>query len=73
VFEKNPESFADMDWEDSLHPSGHGLNKETLEARYGKAVAQFTVLMLYASVWTQPREIWINVDLGLLKPLNRGL
>jgi hypothetical protein len=50
VFEKNPESFADMDWEDSLHPSGHGLNKETLEARYGKAVAQFTVLMLYASV-----------------------
>jgi hypothetical protein len=37
-------------------PSGSDLNKETREARYGKAVQQLTVQMFYASVWTPPRE-----------------
>jgi hypothetical protein len=36
VFEKNLESFTDTDWEDSLQPSGRGLNKETREACYGR-------------------------------------
>jgi hypothetical protein len=57
---------------DSLQPSGRGLNKETREARYGKAVAQFTVQMPSAYVRTPPKEIQISVDLGILKPVNRG-
>jgi hypothetical protein len=45
---------------DSLQPSERGLNMETREVRYGKAVAQFTVWTLYATldaVWMPPREI----------------
>jgi hypothetical protein len=38
-------------------PSGCGLNMETCETHYGKAVAQFTVQMLLASIRTPPREI----------------
>jgi hypothetical protein len=38
VFEKNPESFADTNWEESLQPSGRVLNKEKHEAYYEKAV-----------------------------------
>jgi hypothetical protein len=37
-----------------------GLNIETHEVRYGKAVAQFTVWTLFASVWMLPREIRIS-------------
>jgi hypothetical protein len=47
-------------------PFGRSLNKETGEARYGKAVAQFTVR-------TRPRKIQIRLDLGLLKPITRDL
>jgi hypothetical protein len=46
--------------------SGRGLNMETHEVRYGKAVTQFIVWTLYASVLTLPREIRINGDLGFL-------
>jgi hypothetical protein len=53
--------------------SGHGLNKEMREVRYGKVVAQFTVLTLSTSVRTPPREIWNTVNLGLLKHINRDL
>jgi hypothetical protein len=47
-------------------PSGRGLNMETRETCYGKAVAQFTVWILYASVRTRPREIRDKLILGLL-------
>jgi hypothetical protein len=65
VFKKNPEFLCRhrsgktaCTRPDSRATSpGHGLNKETREARYGKAVAQFTVWMLFASVLTPPREI----------------
>jgi hypothetical protein len=56
VFEKNPESFSNTNWEDSLQPSRRSLNKETREACYVKAVSQFTVRTLYASVRMPPRE-----------------
>jgi hypothetical protein len=46
--------------------SGCDLNMETHEARYGKAVAQFTIWTLYNSIRTQPREIQISGDLGIL-------
>jgi hypothetical protein len=39
---------------------------EMREAHYGKAVAQFTIWTLFASIQTPPREIRINGDLGLL-------
>lgn len=47
-------------------PSGRGLNMDMHEARYGKAVTQFTVQMLYASIWMLAREIRISGDLGFL-------
>jgi hypothetical protein len=47
-------------------PSGRGLNIEMREARYGKAVAQFAIWTLFASIQTPPREIRINGNLGLL-------
>jgi hypothetical protein len=47
-------------------PSRRGLNMETCEARYGKAVGQFTVWKLFASVHMPPRENRISDDLGLL-------
>jgi hypothetical protein len=74
-------SFADTDRERQLAtvrtlgqhhpdaratPSGCNLNMKTHEARYGKAVAQFTVRTLYASIQMTPREIRISGDLGLL-------
>jgi len=34
---------------------------------------QFTIRKLSAYVRTWPREIQIRLDLGLLKPINRGL
>jgi hypothetical protein len=78
VFKKNPDflcrhgsgktTFNHPDARSTL--SRRDLNKE---ARYGKAVMQFTVRTLYASVWTPPRENRISVDLGLLKPINRCL
>jgi hypothetical protein len=40
-------------------PSGHGLNMEKREVRYGKLVAQKTIRTL-------PREIRDRLDLGLL-------
>jgi hypothetical protein len=54
-------------------PSKRGLNKKMREAHYGKAIEQFPIRTLYASVQTPPRENWISVDLGLLKPIYRGL
>jgi hypothetical protein len=39
---------------------------EMCEARYGKAIAQLVVWMLYASVRTLPREIKDRLVLGLL-------
>jgi hypothetical protein len=48
-------------------PSGRGLNKETREARYRKAIAQFTVQTLYASVRMPPREILISGNFCLLR------
>jgi len=50
----------------SLQPSERGFNIETCEVHYGKAVVQFTVWMLYASVRTPPREIQNSSDLGFL-------
>jgi len=46
--------------------SGRGLNMETREARYEKAVVLLTVQMLYASIRMPPREIRDRVILGLL-------
>jgi hypothetical protein len=46
--------------------SGHSLNIKTCEARYGKAVAQFTVQTLYDSVRMSPREIRIKLVSSLL-------
>jgi hypothetical protein len=36
------------------------------EAHYGKAVAQFTIRMLYAFIQMPPRDIQISGDLGFL-------
>jgi hypothetical protein len=47
-------------------PSERCFNMETREVHYGKAVAQFTVRMLYASIQTRPREISDRLVLGLL-------
>jgi hypothetical protein len=47
-------------------PFERGLNMETREVRYGKAVEQFTVWTLYDSVRTPPREIQISGDLGFI-------
>jgi hypothetical protein len=54
-------------------PFGCGLNIETCEARYEKAIAQFTVRTLYASVRTGSREIRDRLIFKSFKPINRGI
>jgi hypothetical protein len=65
VFEKNPDFLYKHIWgkraynrQDTRATSFRGgLNKKTCEVCYGKAIAQFTVWMLYAFVQAPPREI----------------
>jgi hypothetical protein len=52
--------------DDRATSSEHGLNMETLEARYEKVVAQLTIWTLYASVGMRPRIIRDKLFLGLL-------
>jgi len=74
VFEKNPVFFCRHGSRKTTcncpdaraTPSGRGLNMETREAHYGKAVAQFIIRTLYDFVRTPPREVRINGDLDLL-------
>jgi hypothetical protein len=74
VFEKNPVFLCrhglrkiDCNYLDvRAIPFGCGLNMKMHEARYEKAVAQFTVWTFYDSVRTPPREIQISGDLGFL-------
>jgi hypothetical protein len=47
-------------------PSGSNLNMEMHGVRYGKPIAQKTIRMLNASIWSHPREIRDKLVLGLL-------